>query len=65
VVHLIGAAQSMGSLDELVHQARAAGKLPGTMPMVDRVNRVQVSERRGLAVEELADRAAQGRSPSG
>ncbi len=60
VVHLIGAAQSMGSLRELVHQARAAGKLPGTMPTADRVNRVQVSERRGLAVEELADRAAQG-----
>lgn len=59
VVHLIGAAEGMGSLRELVHQARAAGRLPGTIPIVDRINRVQVSERRGLAVEQLADRLAQ------
>jgi uncharacterized protein (TIGR03083 family) len=58
VVHLIGAAEGIGSFRELVHQAAAARRLPKAMSMTDRVNQVQVMDRRAMPIQELPERLA-------
>ncbi len=53
VVHQLGEAAAIGSIREMVHQMRAAGRLPKTMARVDRLNAVHVSERRHLSTSQL------------
>jgi uncharacterized protein (TIGR03083 family) len=55
VVHQLGEAAAIGSIREMVHQMRAARRLPKTMARVDRLNAVHVGERRHLAVDQLPD----------
>jgi uncharacterized protein (TIGR03083 family) len=53
VVHFLGTDAAMGSIRELVHQMRAARRLPKTMARVDRLNAVHVRERRHLSTDQL------------
>lgn len=55
VVHQLGEAAAIGSIRELVHQMRAARRLPKTMERVDRLNTVHVRERRHLSTDELPE----------
>ncbi|HEV2013649.1 MAG TPA: maleylpyruvate isomerase family mycothiol-dependent enzyme [Candidatus Dormibacteraeota bacterium] len=55
VVHQLGEAAAIGSIREMVHQLRAARRLPTTMARVDRLNAVHVRERRHLATDQLPD----------
>lgn len=48
VAHLAGAAASTASLPELVRQARSARRLGREGDLVDRMNQVQVDERRSM-----------------
>lgn len=58
VAHQLGEAAGIGSIRELVHQMRAARRLPKTMARVDRLNAVHVRERRHLSTDELRERLA-------
>jgi uncharacterized protein (TIGR03083 family) len=62
--HLVGAAACTASLHEQVRQARLARRLGRVGDLVDRMNQVQVDERRSLTpaalVEELATGSARG-----
>jgi uncharacterized protein (TIGR03083 family) len=53
VVHQLGEAAAIGSIREMVHQMRAARRLPKTMARVDRLNAVHVGERRNLSTDQL------------
>jgi len=53
VVHQLGEAAAIGSIREMVHQMRAARRLPKTMARVDRLNAVHVGERRQLTIDQL------------
>lgn len=55
VVHQLGEAAAVGSIREMVHQMRAARRLPKTMITVDRLNAVHVAERRHLSANELPE----------
>lgn len=55
VVHQLGEAAAVGSIREMVHQMRAARRLPKTMTTVDRLNAVHVGERRHLAANQLPE----------
>lgn len=55
VVHQLGEAAAIGSIREMVHQLRAARRLPTTMARVDRLNAVHVRERRHLSTGQLAE----------
>ena len=55
VVHQLGEAAAVGSIREMVHQMRAARRLPKTMTTVDRLNAVHVEERRHLAANQLPE----------
>ena len=55
VVHQLGEAAAIGSIREMVHQMRAARRLPKTMARVDRLNAVHVSERRHLSTNQLLE----------
>ncbi len=55
VVHQLGEAAAIGSIREMVHQMRAARRLPKTMAKVDRLNAVHVSERRHLSTDQLPE----------
>jgi uncharacterized protein (TIGR03083 family) len=59
VVHQLGEAAAIGSIREMVHQLRAASRLPKTMARVDRLNAVHVRERRHLSTDQLAELLAQ------
>ena len=58
VVHQLGEAAAIGSIREMVHQMRAARRLPKTMARVDRLNAVHVNERRHLSTDQLLERLA-------
>jgi uncharacterized protein (TIGR03083 family) len=58
VVHQLGEAAAIGSIREMVHQMRAAGRLPKTMERVDRLNAVHVRERRHLSPDQLSEQLA-------
>jgi uncharacterized protein (TIGR03083 family) len=53
VAHLAGAAASTATLRELVRQARSARRLGSQGDLVDRMNQVQVDERRSMPPEGL------------
>jgi len=53
VAHLAGAAASTASLRELARQARSARRLGRQGDLVDRMNQVQVGERRSMPPEGL------------
>lgn len=55
VVHQLGEAAALGSIREMVHQMRAAGRLPKTAARVDRLNAVHVRERRHLSTDQLVE----------
>jgi uncharacterized protein (TIGR03083 family) len=55
VVHQLGEAAAVGSIREMVHQLRAARRLPKTMTTVDRLNAVHVEERRHLSADQLPE----------
>jgi uncharacterized protein (TIGR03083 family) len=55
VVHQLGVAAAVGSIREMVHQMRAARRLPKTMARVDRLNAVHVKERRHLSTDQLTE----------
>jgi uncharacterized protein (TIGR03083 family) len=55
VAHLAGAAASTASLRELVRQARGARRVGGGGDLVDRMNRLQVDERRSMPPAALLD----------
>jgi uncharacterized protein (TIGR03083 family) len=55
VVHQLGEAAALGSIREMVHQMRAARRLPRTMAQVDRLNAVHVGERRHLTADQLPE----------
>jgi uncharacterized protein (TIGR03083 family) len=55
VVHLLGGAEAVGSIRELLHQMRVARGLPKGTPRVDRLNAVHVAERRDLSAEALQE----------
>ena len=55
VVHQLGEAAAIGSIREMVHQLRAARRLPKTMARVDRLNAVHVRERRHLSTDQLVE----------
>jgi uncharacterized protein (TIGR03083 family) len=55
VVHQLGEAAAVSSIREMVHQMRAARRLPKTMAQVDRLNTVHVSERRYLSIDRLTE----------
>ena len=55
VVHQLGEAAAIGSIREMVHQMRAARRLPKTLARVDRLNAVHVGERRHLTIDQLPD----------
>jgi uncharacterized protein (TIGR03083 family) len=55
VVHQLGEAAAVSSIREMVHQMRAARRLPKTMARVDRLNAVHVSERRHLSTGRLTE----------
>jgi uncharacterized protein (TIGR03083 family) len=54
VAHLVGAAESNARLREAMHQARVARSMPGKM-FVDRLNAVQVSERKDRTPIQLVE----------
>ena len=56
VVHQLGEADAVGSVREMLHQMRAARRLPKKGRMVDRLNAVHVEERRDLPIEVLRER---------
>jgi uncharacterized protein (TIGR03083 family) len=55
VVHQLGEAAALGSIREMLHQMRAARRLPKTMARVDRLNAVHVNERRHLSTHHLTE----------
>ena len=55
VVHQLGEAAAVASIREMVHQFRAARRLPKTMITVDRLNAVGVEERRHLSADQLPE----------
>jgi len=58
VVHLLGGAEAVGSIREMLHQMRAARRLPKGGPRIDRLNAVHVAERRDLPTDTLCERLA-------
>jgi uncharacterized protein (TIGR03083 family) len=60
VVHQLGEAAAIASIREMVHQVRAAQRLPKTMARVDRLNAVHVAERRHLTTDQLPELLAAG-----